>query len=617
MSGLLGHVYVSPGPDSEISAEIQPLRDWNDKHVFSGGNKGSILLRDTADATYGANWLQSVAAGQILVSAGVAALPVWSSTISLSALTLATGTITASTPALTISQTWNNAAVGFKGMVFDFTVTAAHATSVYLSLENAGVKQFQVGRGTGGNPYAYVSGVIGSGNGPGFFADKTGDSESRCVMSVNLNSEGEISFGPGNGGRDRMIRRDATTTNLHVTGKMLVELVLPTYLYEGANNLGRFSYTGVAGDPAFVSNTGKGFSLYTDNGAVPALVFASTGLATIVGIPVIKGGTSTTQTLTIKPTSGVGAVGSDIIFQVGNDGASEAVRILQNKRVGFGIAAPARLFHFHNADAADTSFQITHSTSGVTNASGVFFGLQAAVFYIHAYDAASTINFNTANLSTATLDNLGRLTLARNGWSTIGGICKITVGDNNSALQIINSGSSNKTWTFYPLGNDLLLHDGGAIRVVFEDLGNVGFGVANPSGVVHIKAGTVDVPPLRFNSGTLLTIPLAGSVEFLTDAFYATITTGAARKTLSFLESPVFTGVPAAPTAAAATNTTQLATTAFVQGEIAAKAPLASPVFTGTVDSPAYKVGGVAGANFGPAAPASITIVNGLVTACS
>lgn len=40
--------------------------------------------------------------------------------------------------------------------------------------------------------------------------------------------------------------------------------------------------------------------------------------------------------------------------------------------------------------------------------------------------------------------------------------------------------------------------------------------------------------------------------------------------------------------------------------------------FASTVDATAYKVGGVAGkAAFGPAAPASITIVNGIVTACS
>ena len=56
------------------------------------------------------------------------------------------------------------------------------------------------------------------------------------------------------------------------------------------------------------------------------------------------------------------------------------------------------------------------------------------------------------------------------------------------------------------------------------------------------------------------------------------------------LASPTFTGTPAAPTAAQGTNTTQIATTAFVNAEIAAdtaaKAPLASPTFTGTVTIP-------------------------------
>ena len=37
------------------------------------------------------------------------------------------------------------------------------------------------------------------------------------------------------------------------------------------------------------------------------------------------------------------------------------------------------------------------------------------------------------------------------------------------------------------------------------------------------------------------------------------------------LNSPALTGTPTAPTAAAGTNTTQVATTAFVQGEVSAK----------------------------------------------
>jgi hypothetical protein len=46
------------------------------------------------------------------------------------------------------------------------------------------------------------------------------------------------------------------------------------------------------------------------------------------------------------------------------------------------------------------------------------------------------------------------------------------------------------------------------------------------------------------------------------------------------LASPTFTGTPAAPTAAAGTNTTQLATTAFVIGERAAAATLSSKIIT-------------------------------------
>jgi len=46
------------------------------------------------------------------------------------------------------------------------------------------------------------------------------------------------------------------------------------------------------------------------------------------------------------------------------------------------------------------------------------------------------------------------------------------------------------------------------------------------------------------------------------------------------LASPTFTGTPAATTAAAATNTTQIATTAFVQLQ------KASPAFTGTPTAP-------------------------------
>lgn len=56
----------------------------------------------------------------------------------------------------------------------------------------------------------------------------------------------------------------------------------------------------------------------------------------------------------------------------------------------------------------------------------------------------------------------------------------------------------------------------------------------------------------------------------------------------SALASPTFTGTPAAPTATAGTNTTQLATTAFVAASFA---PLASPTLTGTPAAPTASAG--------------------------
>jgi hypothetical protein len=68
----------------------------------------------------------------------------------------------------------------------------------------------------------------------------------------------------------------------------------------------------------------------------------------------------------------------------------------------------------------------------------------------------------------------------------------------------------------------------------------------------------------------------------------------------ALLASPTFTGTPAAPTATAGTNTTQIATTAFV---VTSYAPLASPTFTGTVTIPA----GASISGFAPLASPTFT----------
>ena len=68
--------------------------------------------------------------------------------------------------------------------------------------------------------------------------------------------------------------------------------------------------------------------------------------------------------------------------------------------------------------------------------------------------------------------------------------------------------------------------------------GNVGIGTTAPTAYLHIKAGTAtaSTAPLKFTSGTLNTNPEAGAVEFLTDKYYATITTGATRKEIKLVD---------------------------------------------------------------------------------
>ena len=135
-------------------------------------------------------------------------------------------------------------------------------------------------------------------------------------------------------------------------------------------------------------------------------------------------------------------------------------------------------------------------------------------------------------------------------------------------------------------------------------------------GGLTLGAGDTVTPPLTITSsaGVVLATPLAGAMEYDGTSLY--FTPSSTRQTFAYLDSPAFINTPTAPTAAVDTNTTQIATTAFVVGQASAsnplmngsvaigtslrysredhvhasdtsRAPLASPTFTGTVTMPA------------------------------
>ncbi len=87
-------------------------------------------------------------------------------------------------------------------------------------------------------------------------------------------------------------------------------------------------------------------------------------------------------------------------------------------------------------------------------------------------------------------------------------------------------------WQFGSAGNPTFVtnHDG---TFTFVRRGNFGVGIAQPSALIHLNAGTASAStaPLKFTSGTNLTTPENGAVEYDGTNYFAT--TGGVRYTLA------------------------------------------------------------------------------------
>ena len=156
---------------------------------------------------------------------------------------------------------------------------------------------------------------------------------------------------------------------------------------------------------------------------------------------------------------------------------------------------------------------------------------------------------------------------------------------------------------------------GDDLMTILND-GNVGIGTTSPTALLHLAAGTATNPPLKLTTGTLLTTPEAGAIEFLDDAYYGAITTAGERKEFAFSEDvlkldqttpqtitagqPIqdiltaselvatdadkkLSSLPVATYPSLAELIHVKGVTSAIQTQINLKSPLASPTFTGTV----------------------------------
>lgn len=132
---------------------------------------------------------------------------------------------------------------------------------------------------------------------------------------------------------------------------------------------------------------------------------------------------------------------------------------------------------------------------------------------------------------------------------------------------------------------------GGGISNVIEDTspqlgGDLDRNGFNISGLVigtHVQAYSLVLQ----NTTASFTLSDETKLDALPDSATLSATLGAKAP----LSSPTFSGTPTGPTATPATNSTQLATTAYADAAAALKANIASPTFTGTPLAPTATTG--------------------------
>lgn len=199
--------------------------------------------------------------------------------------------------------------------------------------------------------------------------------------------------------------------------------------------------------------------------------------------PLLIGGTGVTSTLTLKTTTGVGQGNADMIFQVGNNGGTEAMRILNSGYVGVGTTTPPLKFEVAGTGGL---FQLK-DTAGGTNAKNWY-------MYVASSEMYWGVNNDT----------------------------------NNSGANYVRVKRTGTTLTQF----DLMYAVVDSLATLTALQYGVGIRTLTPTALLHIAAGsaTANRAPLKFTSGTSLTTAEAGCVEFTTDDLFFTITTGASRK---------------------------------------------------------------------------------------
>lgn len=319
----------------------------------------------------------------------------------------------------------------------------------------------------------------------------------------------------------------------------------------------------------------------TDDSTDTGWVFGNTTVTPTSEIPVAGRFDRATSSVTAVPQVGAVAIDSSTVAIIGfgaaNSSSSEAnwfSRFYANTSDGYIHAASARLYIenspggsittimgaggyiFNNNNQNNQPFQIKGNVDNFLMFANmgydtIGFGQQMLS------DPQSTIKIQPARSTDLALLLAGHASMSAtsellrfdNSAGSIGG--SITVGghflagDGSASNVGIGFRGQSGVGMYRVASNSMALVLGGVEKTRWTTTG-VYFGTSagvNPSARIHIQAGTTaaNTAPIMLTSGSLMTAPQIGAIEFLTDRMYYTRTTSSTR--LNFLAS---TAVPTA-----------------------------------------------------------------------
>lgn len=168
-------------------------------------------------------------------------------------------------------------------------------------------------------------------------------------------------------------------------------------------------------------------SLSDETGTGVAVFATQPTFTTSITSPLVIGGTGTTSSLTLKTTTGVGTTNADMIFLVGSNGGTEAMRIMNSGRVGINQAAPNFKFEvLENATTQTASNRVSYFTN-----TGATFNTTGGV--LNSY-AGYFLGAATRSSGSNVLGNYGVYAEASGGQTNTGLYAKAPSGAGNTAI---------------------------------------------------------------------------------------------------------------------------------------------------------------------------------------